>query len=122
MLGGGISQFVGYFGGRFFRIAQVLTGQEQALLGKVAENSGLEGFFKSSLQFIFIQSHGPGYFGQVGRTMDPLIDQVPDGDDLLFIRLAFYKDLFFSGGGMDSSEVAGLGAQDQQLYAFGEKK
>ena len=117
VLRGGIAQLEGDLGSRLVRVEQIATGQQQALFGKVAEDCRLEGLLKPALQFIFIQAHYFSYFGQAGRAVDPFIDQVARGDDLLLVRGVFYKDLFFAG-----STVTGFGAQDEDLYAFREQE
>src|SRR4051812_26303762 len=107
MLRCSISQLVGYLRGRLLRITQVLIRQLQSLFRQIAKNSIIEGLFKTPFELILIQSYRTGNLGKIGRTVQPLIDQVPYRDELFLISLVLYKD-FLSA----VSSFASLGGQD----------
>ena len=117
VLGGGIAQLEGYFCGRLVSVAQVAAGQQQALLGEIAEYGRLKSLLESPLQLVFIQAYRLRDLGKAGRAVDAFVDEVTCGDDLFLISGIFDEDLFFAGGA-----VTGLGTEDEDLYAFREQE
>ena len=85
VLWGGVAQFGGYFGGGLLCVTQVAMCEVEALLGQVAEYSGIECFLEAAFELVFIQTNDAGYLGEVRRAIDALIDQVANGNELLFI-------------------------------------
>ena len=114
VLGGGIAEVEGYFGGCLVGIEQVSFGQEEALCGEIAEYGGLEGFFKTPLQLVFVEPDGCRDLGEAGRAVDALVDEVTGGDDLFLIGGRFEISLFLFG-----CQEAGFGTQDEDFDAFG---
>lgn len=85
VLGGGIAEVEGYFGGGLVGIEEVSFGEEEALSGEVTEYGGLEGLFESPFQLVFIEPDGCGDLGEAGRAVYPLVDEVTGGDDLFLV-------------------------------------
>src|SRR6185437_2221316 len=117
MLRRGIAEFRGDLGSRLLCILKVLTSQEQALFGEIAEDGSPEQLFEPAFQFVFVKTHGPGDLGEVGWRIEPLVDQFADGVELFFVAGVFDELRFLLHG-----LVAGFGAEDEELDAFGKKE
>jgi len=117
VLGGGVAEFGADLRGSFFCILQVLPGKQEALFGEIAEDGSVEEFFEPAFELVFVQADGARDLGKIRWAIKPVVDEVSDGYQFLFIGGHFYELWFLLHGA-----VAGFRAEDEQFDAFGEEE
>ena len=120
VLRGRIAEFIRYLCGRPACIQQGLAGEQEALFGQIAEDGGPEHFFKPAFELVFVETYGPCDLGEIGRGVEPLVDEIADGEEFLLVGRRF--DERFPVMGVCGGGAAGFGAKNQQLDTFGEEE